>query len=108
MEDINPILEFDVVVSAKLNVNTGLADIVISLPAEQENLSVSETAHMLISAVSLLVKSCNNADVGIKDYELLKEVVDHLHEEFASTISFENLFIEPKYFRKENDEPTEE
>ena len=69
----------------------------------QRLLSVQQCTHILISAVALLVKSCEKADVGIKDHELIEEVMDHLNQEFLSTESHKDIFVHPRVFEKNKD-----
>jgi hypothetical protein len=48
----------------------------------------------LAGAISLLIKSSSQGD-KIKDYELIKEVIDHLNSEFVNTDSFSDLYVNP-------------
>lgn len=51
-------------------------------------ISIRDQAHILASGISLLIKSCSKFDSGIKDYELIKEIIEHINHEFTSTDSF--------------------
>ena len=62
-------------------------------PKNQENLNVSQLTHILIGGVTLLVKSCETNDLGIKDHELMKEIYTHLGDCFIS-----NEFTDAKSF----------
>jgi hypothetical protein len=49
----------------------------------------------LAGAISLLIKSSSKGD-KFKDYEIIREVVDHLNSEFVNTDSFSDLYVNPK------------
>jgi len=49
----------------------------------------------------MLIKSCSNADTGIKDHELMTEVVEHLKSEFIDLESFNDIFVNKKYVADE-------
>jgi len=78
----------------------GVNDIFIQMPKTQEKLSTQQAVHILIGGVNMLIKSCSN-ESGIKDYELMEEVIDHLKSEFIDVKSFENLFVDKKYIGDE-------
>ena len=92
----------DVIVSAVFNNSDEKYHITVGFPPTQEKLSVKESTHILVSGISLLIKSCSNNQNGIKDYELIKEVIEHLNLEFTSINSFNDLKMEPKYFKHES------
>jgi len=71
------------------------SNISIGYPNGQELLTVKESSHILAGAISLLIKSSSQGD-KIKDYELIKEVIDHLNSEFVNTDSFFDLYVNPK------------
>lgn len=75
---------------------TGRMVVSINYPEEQAGLLIRDAAHLLIAGASLLVKACSKKDVGIKDYELVSELVNHLTSEFSSTDSYEDIKIERK------------
>ena len=70
------------------------SNISIGYPNGQELLTVKESSHILAGAISLLIKSSYQGD-KIKDYELIKEVIDHLNSEFVNTDSFSDLYVNP-------------
>jgi len=72
-----------------------LSNISIGYPNGQELLTVKESSHILAGAISLLIKSSSKGD-KFKDYEIIREVVDHLNSEFVSTDSFSDLYVNPK------------
>ena len=63
------------------------ANVYIKYPSNQPKLTVSETSHILISGISLLVKLVEQQE-GRPDYELMEEIVEHLNSEFISIKSF--------------------
>lgn len=67
----------------------GQSEFTISTPNEQENLDIITTALIFSGAIGMLVKTCNNVDLGIKDYELLEICLDNIKEHFKSVTSFE-------------------
>jgi hypothetical protein len=70
------------------------SNISIGYPNGQELLTVKESSHILAGAISLLIKSSSQGD-KIKDYELIKEVIDHLNSEFVNTDSFSDFYVNP-------------
>jgi hypothetical protein len=43
----------------------------------------------------MLIRSCDNSDMGIKSHDLIKDVVDHLHSEYTNTESFSDANPSP-------------
>ena len=84
---------FRVVIDTEIS--DGRANINISFPKKQELLSIQETSHILAGDISLLIKSSSKGD-KIKDYELIKEVINHLNSEFVNIDSFSDLYVNPK------------
>lgn len=80
----------EITVKAEHNKETGRTDFFILLPREQRTINIKEATHLLLGGVSMLIKSCNQNDFGIKDFELLRESFDHLKQEFSSIDSFED------------------
>jgi len=72
---------YTVTVNAKTDEN-GKSVISVATPKGQEELNARQMAHVLIGGVTLLVKSCEKHDLGIKGYELMKEIYTHLEETF--------------------------
>jgi len=72
----------------------------VLFPVDQEKIPLNIAAHMLASGISLIIKGCNSSDLGIKDYELMKEIMDHLNSEFSSTKSFEDIEINDEFTSK--------
>lgn len=75
----------------------------IAFPPNQEKLSLKEVTHVLVSAVSLLIKSCKNEDSEIKDYELMSEVIQHLNSEFSSVTSFSDAKTDNSMFKEDGE-----
>jgi hypothetical protein len=63
----------------------------ILFPPEQDPIPLVDAAHILAAGISLIIKSCNKYENGKKDYELIKEIIDHLNNEFVSTEAFEDV-----------------
>ena len=71
---------------------TGRVNISVGQPEGEEKLSFVHMAHVLASGISLIVRL--SKDVSNKqDYELLKDVIDQLHNEFVSLTSFNDARI---------------
>ncbi len=71
------------------DVDSGMVNIKINFPSDQNTISIKDTAHILTAGISTLIKSCSQYDCGIKDYELMKEVIDQLNSEFSSTDNYD-------------------
>lgn len=72
------------------------ANVYIKYPSDQPKLTFSETSHILVSGISLLLKLVEQQE-GKPDYKLMEEIVEHLNSEFVSIKSFSDA----KSFRKE-------
>jgi hypothetical protein len=83
-----------IIVDLDTDLKTGISVVSLLFPKSQP-LTVKESASILTSAVSMLIKSCDNSDMGIKSHDLIKEVVDHLHSEYVNTKSFEDSKANP-------------
>lgn len=73
-------------------------DMVISFPKGQRSLTVQENAHILTSAISLLIRTCSTNDTGISESDLLKEVITHLQDEFVCVKSFNDVDLNKQVF----------
>ena len=82
-------------VSVDMEIKGGRSYLSINLPKNQPEITAQETAHILAGAISLLIKSSSKGD-KFKDYEIIREVVDHLNSEFVNTDSFSDLYVNPK------------
>jgi hypothetical protein len=87
-------VKISVIASQGLKPNT--TNITIEYGHSQPYLNVVDSANLLIAGASLLVKSCSKYDLGIKDYELLEQLVNHLVNEFVSTSSYEDAKVKIK------------
>lgn len=74
--------DYTVTVNVKTDEN-GKSIINVLTPKGQDELNARQMAHVLIGGVTLLVKSCEKNDLGIKDYELMKEIYTHLEDTFV-------------------------
>jgi len=63
-----------------------------------ENITIEEAAKVLVGGISLIIKSVNQKE-GIRDYELMKEVIDLLNHEFTSITSFQDATL---IYKKQN------
>jgi hypothetical protein len=86
--------EAKVSVTCKANDRGGI-DIEIG---HTENIQIENAAMIMASAISLVVKSVNLKD-GIRDYELIEQVINYLNDEFASTTSFQDAKL---IYKKQN------
>jgi hypothetical protein len=78
-------------VSVDMEVKDGRSYLSINFPKQQQ-ITVQETSHILAGAISLLIKSSSRGD-KIKDYELIKEVIDHLNSEFVNIDSYTDAYV---------------
>ncbi len=53
-------------------------NIFIRVPKEQDEITIDDICHILVSGISLLVKQSKH------DAKLMKEIIEHLNSEFAS------------------------
>lgn len=72
------------------------SSIEIKFVPNERILSVRETAHILVGAISLLIRSCTKEGSTISETKLMAEVIEHLNQEFISIDSFEDLKIDRK------------
>lgn len=93
----------DVFVNCVIDNENQKTFISLGFPPNQEKLSLKEVTHVLVSAVSLLVKSCKNEDSEIKDYELMSEVIQHLNHEFSSVTSFSDAKTDNSMFKEDEE-----
>jgi hypothetical protein len=82
-------MKHQIVVIANIDKRT---DIQIAQVDSENKLNFREMAHVLVDAISLLVK-LSNEECEMKDYELMKEVVDHINHNFVSTKAFNDAKI---------------
>jgi hypothetical protein len=87
-------IKSSVIVEATIDKETGISIINIGFPPDKP-LSVRESAHLLASGISMLIRSCDNGEMGIKSHELIKEVIDHIHSEYVNTESFSDANADP-------------
>lgn len=83
-----------IIVEVDTNLKTGISVVNLLFPKNQP-LTVKESTSILTSAISMLIRSCDNSDMGIKSHELIKDVVDHLHSEYTNTESFSDANPSP-------------
>ena len=81
-------------VSVDMEIKGGRSYLSINFPKNQQQITVQETSHILAGAISLLIKSSSKGD-KFKDYEIIREVVNHLNSEFINTDSFSDLYVNP-------------
>lgn len=93
---------FNFSVTVNVKGDNGRADVTIQFPRHQPSLTVAETAIILASGVSLLIKSCEKTD-GMTDVELMKMVIDYLNDQFVDTTSFSDAKVFEDGFRSTND-----
>ena len=85
MEKYNVIVSIESRPDGKMNVSVGQ-------PQGEEKLSFVGMSHTLASGISLLVKLVNEKS-DKKDYELMREIIEHLNHEFVSLTSFEDAKV---------------
>jgi len=81
-----------VIVSHEMSDNRSLIE--IKFVPDERILSVRETTHILVGAISLLIRSCTKEGSTISETKLMAEVIEHLNQEFISIDSFEDLKID--------------
>jgi hypothetical protein len=77
-------------------------DIQIAQIDNEKRLNFQEMSHVLVDAISLLIKLANE-ECEMKDYQLMEEVVEHLNHNFASTKAFNDAKIFTKYVNKKDE-----
>ena len=75
-----------VVVSVTLGDN-GRSIVEIGYMPNQRKLTIKETCHILAGGISLLIKSSSQGN-GVEDYKIMKDVIDHLHDDFVSNDNY--------------------
>lgn len=98
MENKEGMRKLEVYVSVELNDETNSANVYLGFPRLQEKLTIRETAHILASGLSMIIKSCGS-DGNLKDFELMEEVISHINSEFASVSSFSDAKKNDNMFR---------
>lgn len=84
--------DISITVIAELDNETERTTIHIGYP-KGDVLGIKQSVHLLAGGISLLVKSCSKHDLGIKDHELMDEIMEHLNKEFSSIDSFQDATI---------------
>jgi hypothetical protein len=87
-------MKYQVVVTAESR-EDGRVNVGISYPQNQSKISFQATAHILASGISLLVRMCDQ-ESGIKDHELIRDVINQLEQEFISTTDFNDAKLHHK------------
>lgn len=72
-------------------------------PDNQQLITPSTGAHILAGAIGVIIKGCTHNDMGIKDHELVKDVVDHIHKDFVESKNFEDVYVNDKLMVKETE-----
>ena len=78
-----------VIVDVETDLDTKISVVSVLFPKDQ-SLNVKDAATILTSALSMLIKSCENTDMGIKSHELIKDIIDQLNDDYINTKSFED------------------
>jgi hypothetical protein len=89
-------------ITVNITPNGEKIDMSVSFPKDQIKLSVKENAHILTSAISLLIRTCSTNDTGITESALLREVIKHLEEEFICDKSFNDAALNKEVFNLNN------
>jgi hypothetical protein len=93
-------MELNIVITAKIeNDNVGVEVKQIKMDDQEKLLTFKEMCHLMVEGISLLIKLSEEKE-GTKDYELMKEVIDHLNNNFISISSFDDAKIIEKPKRK--------
>jgi hypothetical protein len=71
----------------------GKANVFVTTPQGQKSLSIRESVHMLTAGISLIIKGSSQIKSGMKDYELLEEVIKHLNDDFISVKSYDDAYM---------------
>lgn len=75
----------------------GQVNIEIGFINDEPKLGYDETCHILASAISLMIKNSTKIN-GTKDYELMKNIIEHLNSEFINLHSFDDGYVNPDLF----------
>jgi len=54
---------------------------------------IDQLAHLLASGIGVCIKSCTYNDMGIKDYELVEDIINHITQEFASVRAYNDTEV---------------
>lgn len=84
--------KYNIIVSAEFDHENQKVNVSISQPNEEKKLDFRSIAHILTSGIMLLTKLVNETS-EIKDYQLMKEIIDHMNSEFVSLTSFSDAKI---------------
>jgi len=68
-------------------------NILISYPKSQPKMPIQQSCHALVAGINVMIKGCSHNDLGIKDHELLDEVIEHLKSEFIDAKSFDDVMV---------------
>lgn len=91
--------EYNLNVTVNLKKNGDRMDVTILFPRNQPSLTVTDSAIILASGLSLLIRSCSKTE-GVTDAELMRNVVDFLNEQFINTDSFNDAKVFEDVFKK--------
>lgn len=84
-----------VIVDVETDLDTKVSVVSVLFPKEK-SLNVKDTSVILTSALSMLIKSCENSNIGIKSHELIKDIIEQLNEDYINTKSFEDAKVDIK------------
>ena len=83
--------KYRIILEAEQNNLDNLTKISVKM-FDGEDMMAIEAMHLCCGAIGMLIKGMHKTGIG-KDYELLKEVIDHLKAEFESTTDFEDSYL---------------
>lgn len=83
---------FDVKVIVRAKDEGRSTKLYIETPINQKPLTLKQKAHVLTSGLSLIIRSINLDDsTDLKDFDLMKMVINHLEMEFTCPKSFDDI-----------------
>lgn len=83
--------KYNVIVSAEFDQENQKVNVSVFQTGEKK-LDFKSQAHILTSGIMLITKLVNETS-EIKDYQLMKEIIDHMNSEFVSLTSFSDAKI---------------
>jgi len=69
-------------------------NVYVSYPKSQPRMPLRQSCHALVAGINVIIRGCAQNDLGIKDHELLDEVIEHLRSEFIGVESLEDVMVD--------------
>jgi len=83
----------DAQIIVNLKFEDGRAIYSLGYPSNKQKLTLEESAHILVGAVSMLIRSINSERDGITEHQLMKDVIEHLNMSYTDPKAFEDAEV---------------